>query len=352
MNNTIYQAINLCINKNIPFIAYLLPQETNVVFFSNPTNQENHSEQIFINTFANEQNDSVIINKELNANDTIKLYSNSNSFPEAHIKPWSINTDFDSYNKQISEITSRLKLEHGKTVLSRVSCGLSDNIDWGSVFFQYIEQFPLTFRYIYFTQETGCWIGASPEVLIDYKSGEREFSTMALAGTRSILETSTQWDAKNKEEHDYVTDYIYNTLSSLGLNVTIHPAENLRFGDIEHLCHRITSTFNNLSFLKILSKLSPTPALAGYPIKTALEDILQYEKHPRYCYGGYIALKNQSGFRAYVNFRGAHFDKETYCIYSGGGITAESVAMTEWNEAESKIFKLKQILGNISSQNY
>ena len=134
----------------------------------------------------------------------------------------------------------------------------------------------------------------------------------------------------------------------MGLNVTIHPVENLKFGNIEHLCHRITSTFNNLSFLEILSKLSPTPALAGYPIRTALEDIRRYERHPRYCYGGYIALKNESGFRAYVNFRGAHFDKETYCIYSGGGITAESNAHAEWDEAESKIFKLKQILGNIS----
>ena len=62
MNNTIYQAINLCINKNIPFIAYLLPEEKDIVFFSNPTNKKNHSEQIFINTFANEQNDPIIIN--------------------------------------------------------------------------------------------------------------------------------------------------------------------------------------------------------------------------------------------------------------------------------------------------
>lgn len=351
MNNTIYQAINLCINKNIPFIAYLLPQGTNIVFFSNPTNKVNHTEQIFINTFANEQSDPIIINKELNAVDTIKHYSNSSLFPEAYIKPWSTNTDFDSYSKQISEITSRLKLEHGKTVLSRVSCGLSNDINWGSVFFRYIEQFPLTFRYIYFTQQTGCWIGASPEILIDYKSGEREFSTMALAGTRSILKSSLQWDTKNIEEHDFVTDYIYNTLSSLGLNVKIHPVENLRFGDIEHLCHRITSTFDKLSFLEILSKLSPTPALAGYPIRAALEDIEQYEKHPRYCYGGYIALKNELGFKAYVNFRGAHFDKETYCIYSGGGITSESDVHSEWNEAESKISKLKQILCDISSLN-
>ena len=348
MNNTIYQAINLCINKNIPFIAYLLPEEKDIVFFSNPTNKKNHSEQIFINTFANEQNDPIIINKELNAADTIKVYSNSNPFPNARIKPWCTNTDFDSYNKQISEIALRLKLEQGKTVLSKVLCGLSNNINWGLAFFQYIEQFPLTFRYIYFTHETGCWIGASPEILIDHKSGEQVFSTMALAGTRPIPKTSAQWDAKNVEEHDYVTNYIYNILSSLGLNVTIHPVENLKFGNIEHLCHRITSTFNNLSFLEILSKLSPTPALAGYPIRTALEDIRRHEKHPRYCYGGYIALKNESGFRAYVNFRGAHFDKETYCIYSGGGITAESNALAEWDEAESKIFKLKQILGNIS----
>ena len=346
-NKTIHQAINLCIQKNIPFVAYILPGNNFVNFFSNPTNST-HNTTFYVNLFGEKQSKPVAISNELNAIETIKEFQYSSVFPSAQILPWKDSTDFESYCNQVMLITSYLKKHKGKIVLSRVLSGNALNIDWAKVALSYFEKFPSTFRYIYFTQETGCWLGASPEILISHKKSASTFETMSLAGTRKVSSNNQPWDIKNIEEHNYVTDYIVSTLESLGLTVSIHNAENLNYGTIEHLCHRITSSFNNIPYLEILNKLSPTPALAGYPLNEALDVISKIEEHPRICYGGYVALDDHENFISYVNFRGGHFNSNKYCLYSGGGIVSDSIAELEWEETNAKISSLKHIIDNFS----
>lgn len=347
MNDTIHQAINICIKKNIPFVAYILPNQSNWDFFSNPSTNINCNTKFIINTFEQHFANPLEINAELNAIETIKLLKDSEIFPYAKITPWDKSTDFCYYNASLNNLISTLKENGGKVVISRTICNSALNFNWAKISEEYFKCFPSTFRYIYFTQETGCWLGASPEILIDYNANDTTFTTMSLAGTRKA--NNQPWDNKNIEEHDYVTEYIHKTLNSMGLKVTIHQAKNLSFGDIEHLCHIITSTFEPYHFIDILKRLSPTPALAGYPMDSALKSISCIEEHPRYCYGGYVALSNKLGFKAYVNFRGVHFNQYNYCIYSGGGITAKSNIHEEWAETESKIKKLKDIIDKFTS---
>ena len=40
--------------------------------------------------------------------------------------------------------------------------------------------------------------------------------------------------------------------------------------------------------------------------------------------------------KAYVNLRCAQFSENAYCIYAGGGVTAESDAESEWSETSAK----------------
>ena len=58
---------------------------------------------------------------------------------------------------------------------------------------------------------------------------------------------------------------------------------------------------------------------------------------------------------AYVNLRCAMAAKTekgyTYNIYSGGGITAESIAADEWDEAVSKVRPLNEIIKGKVSDN-
>ncbi|MDE6026945.1 MAG: chorismate-binding protein, partial [Muribaculaceae bacterium] len=65
--------------------------------------------------------------------------------------------------------------------------------------------FPDAMVFCFFTPQSGLWIGASPELLLQ-KSDDSLF-TMALAGTR-LADTQKAWDEKNIEEQKMVANYI------------------------------------------------------------------------------------------------------------------------------------------------
>ena len=81
---------------------------------------------------------------------------------------------------------------------------------------------------------------------------------MALAGT--LRDNTSEWDEKNIEEHDYVTRFILDVFASLGIEAAVSGAEDVRFGSIRHLCHRITAHYSG-PIIPLLNALSPTPAL-------------------------------------------------------------------------------------------
>lgn len=344
----IKKAITLCMAQNVPFITYLFPGNDEVIFFSNPSLTDGEAEEsVTVSFFGKDNPDMVTLRRELNVNETITAFADKKALDEPEIKPWPLSTEYMQYRAQVHRIVNRLSHRGGKTVLSRVICGkTTSDTDWADIASRYFDKYPDTFRYLYYTAETGCWLGASPELLLEHNSDEKTFSTMALAGTRSIDEDDNDWDKKNIEEHNYVTDYIVKTLENLGIKVDVSPAENLKYGNIEHLCHHITAHLNDNmpSFNDIMQQLSPTPALAGYPVEQAISDINEFEVHPRHCYGGFIAVTDSKGLHAYVNLRCVHFDTHNYCIYAGGGLTANSIDTTEWNETESKSATLRALL--------
>ena len=343
MRKDIYQAINLCITKGIPFVAYQHPNQSEVEFFSNPTGQNNPI-KFYISFFSQKDENPLTIYCELNSIETIFYCNNINTNHKPKIKPFDISTDFESYEKNINNIVSILKESRGKVVISKVICEEHRITDWANIAKKYFCNFDNTFRYIYYTPQTGCWLGASPEIIISKEANSEKYKTMALAGTR-IKNSQSEWDSKNIAEHNYVTDYIINSMKELGLTTIVHDAENVSFGDIEHLCHRIEIHENKpIAPITLATHLSPTPALAGYPLTDALSLINKFENHQRLCYGGFIALETEDKFCAYVNLRCVHFDQNNFCIYSGGGITKDSNAKDEWRETELKISKLKDIL--------
>lgn len=322
-----------------------MPNEAYINFFSNPTESFRSNTKFYVNFFADKSTTPIFINKEFNIDETIKLFKDSSPLPKPLIEPHTNSTTFESYRVKIAKIISLLNNIDGKIVLSRSICGKAIVLDWGQIALEYFDKFPATFRYIYYTKQTGCWIGASPEIIFKHKKTENAFETMSLAGTRKISSNRDKtWDKKNTEEHNYVTHYIVDILGNLGLTPTVHQSENISFGTIEHLCNRITSTLNDKQPIDVITALSPTPALAGYPVDFAIDNINLLEEHPRYCYGGYVAIEDNDNFNAYVNLRCVHFNSENYCLYSGGGITIDSNVNEEWNETESKSNVLTQIL--------
>lgn len=329
-------AIDKCVREHIPFIAYSFPGNTNINIYCNPGLKpiKDLSRSAIVRTFDGRS--SIRICDELSY---LELLNNSNEEENSlvdEVSAFEKSTEKDVYITKISQLIERLKNRGGKTVFSMVRAKTSVRIDVKIAVSNFFDHFPETFRFVYYTHETGSWIGATPELLLDYQNNHRDFLTMSLAGTRKFG-TIGEWDKKNRDEHDYVTGFIVECLEAHGYNPIVGDAETLPYRNIEHLCHRITVPCGDKDDLyAIMNELSPTPALCGYPKELAMADIAEMEEHQRVCYGGYVAISDDDGLHAYVNLRSAHFSPRGYCVYGGGGVTAQSTPEGEWEEAMQK----------------
>ena len=345
-------AATLCLKHHIPFVLYRAPGEK-FSFFSNPnisstTNNDSHRFRIIMwnKTYA----DAVIINNELNEIETIDFLEEKKfqAHEEAEITPWPNSTSYSQYETQISNTISNLKKRSGKTVISRV---ITEDITfspqkWLEVIGRIFNDNPTAMCCLYYTSETGAWICASPELLLDANIEQHKFYTIALAGTRrKMSNTNSKWSDKDIMEHRIVKDFIGNCLTSLGSSLYISETETYATGEIEHLRTVFEGNIpNGLTVEKILDNLNPTPALCGYPTDTALKEIKATEIHLRYCYGGYISIETTSRVQAFVNIRCAHFNDKRITLYAGSGIMPESTPEGEWVETEAKFSAIgKQI---------
>lgn len=252
-------------------------------------------------------------------------------------------TPWGDYEMAVVRVTELLRQTSGKVVISRQKILSDRRIDY-SLIAECIrcmfKTYKNAFRAIYYTPTTGAWCVCSPELLlsVDKKSGE--FHTVALAGTRP-KEISGDWDKKNIREHFLVVRYIDNTLRSIGLLPSIGAMETMVTGSLQHILTRITGNIKDcerfVNAMEIMDVLHPTPAICGYPVGWAKGIIAEVETHDRECYGGYIAIDDDSMLLAHVNLRSFAFSPGMCCFWGGGGIMPESSPASEWAEASLKI---------------
>lgn len=224
-----------------------------------------------------------------------------------------------------------------KVVAARVSLE-KESIDLTQFFNLLCKRYPSAFVFLFFTPQSGCWIGASPELLLA-KRGNRLF-TVALAGTRRAASPGP-WDQKNIEEQRVVAEYICGVLDNHGIGAECSDPFTAEAGPVEHIKNEITgiiSSENNLSMITdLLLDLSPTPALCGFPKKEALAIISENEVFSRAFYGGFCGPVDKVGdFSFFVNLRSMWVRHEDYAIFTGGGITRFSDSESEWMETEKK----------------
>ncbi len=343
-SDKIREVVSIALKSNAIFALYVMPDEDEVHFVASKNvcmYDEHRGNGFFINSFNNAYGMPVLIPDELSLDDAACYFKESEAKMVSLINPVESSTDRGVYIERTKNVIAGLRNDGGKAVISRVIGGDASSVDWIDVVQKYFSAYKSTFRYIYNTPLTGKWFGASPEILLKREASTDVIQTMALAGTRRCSEGD--WDDKNVEEHNYVTEYIVSKLKSLGIKPDVGPSENVGFGSIEHLCHRIIAKYSG-PIISVANALSPTPALAGFPLDRALEYIRYAEMHPRYCYGGYIGCRSGSGEYIYVNLRCCHFDNRRYCIYAGGGITGKSDAALEWMETDAKSEFLRDLL--------
>lgn len=247
-------------------------------------------------------------------------------------------TSREDYDAEVTGIIRDLRdMEHGKVVASRVVVKEA-SVDLAERFLDFCDSYPENFIFCFSTPATGCWIGASPELLLEGREGRIE--SMALAGTR-VAGTPGEWDAKNREEQSIVTDYIARVFQRNGLTPERGETFTKVSGSIEHICTPVTgvlSSDRDFELSGLLRDLSPTPALCGNPKEFALEEIRKYEKFDRGCYGGFCGpFRSAEDFRFNVVLRCASVSERRYALYVGGGITSASDPASEWTETNLKL---------------
>ncbi len=280
----------------------------------------------------------------------------------------------DSPNKQewknlfVETLKHLDRHDYEKIVLARKSIlNFSQPLDPLTLIEQLKHDTPNCFHFCFSPQKGKAFLGASPERL--YKRSENNIKTEAIAGTRprgrmpeedKQLETELLSASKDAREHQYVVDFIKKSLDPICVNLNNNNKPHiLKLNVGHHLITHFDGTLqNNIpveSFAsrldhKILSRLHPTPAVAGTPQDTALAYINKHEPFDRGLYAAPVGYVGYDITEFIVAIRSGLVQDRQLSIYAGAGIVTESKCDDEWNEIENKIGSFIKIFRNEPSK--
>ena len=255
---------------------------------------------------------------------------------------------FDSYQSSFDCFMAPLRRgEAQKLVLSRRHVILQeDELSPAKAFEQACLTNPNAYVYLLHTTRTGTWLGSTPELILS--GNQSAWHTVALAGTKPIVNGTEQpWDSKNKQEQEYVAQYVKAQLEHYGVDPTVKGPIDISAGKVTHLVSHFDFEMEDRSRLgDLLKLLHPTPAVCGTPKEYAFQFITGQEPHSREYYSGFVGqLDPQGQTNLYVNLRCMHIEDRCCTLYAGGGLLATSKLQEEWSETENKMQTMKALLG-------
>ncbi|MGK0388277.1 MAG: isochorismate synthase [Maribacter sp.] len=212
------------------------------------------------------------------------------------------------------------------------------------LFIRLKEQYPFAFIYLVNIPNLGCWMGATPEILLtDHdKIGE----TVALAGTRP-LSSEEDWDKKEVVEQQMVERYMANILINRKKSFQKIGPFTVKAGRVMHLKTKFRFPLES-NWKDVAMDIHPSPAVCGLPKEKAKTFILKTEPHERGYYCGFLGPVNMQGKTdLYVNLRCMQVFNDTFALYVGGGITSGSVPHKELNETTWKSRTLSDIIEEV-----
>lgn len=202
---------------------------------------------------------------------------------------------------------------------------------------------------LWWTAETGLWLVATPEVLLE--SDDHRWYTMALAGTEAwenqqAVADIERWSNKNRHEQQLVADEVARCLQPYADSLEASPTYPCRAGNVMHLRTDFSFTLRTSATpYHIIKDLHPTPAVCGVPHHEALRAILQAEAEPRRYYAGFSGMLTPKGStHFYVSLRCLSMNDTSLTLYAGGGLLRSSCEAEEWEETERKLQTMLQVL--------
>ena len=218
------------------------------------------------------------------------------------------------------------------------------------LFYKACEMYPRLFIALVETPQTGCWLTATPEILLDGKA--QDWRTIALAGTMKLEgdqlngegETLT-WSTKNIQEQRIVATYITECLEQFTGDFREEGPRTVRAANLVHL--RSDFTFKlaaNEHIGDVLQALHPTPAVCGLPKREAFNFIVKNEHTPRRYYSGFMGPLQMDDTHLYVSLRCMNIEGDKCHLYAGGGLLKDSTEEQEWQETEAKMETMKRLI--------
>ncbi|MBZ4033463.1 isochorismate synthase [Flavobacterium sp. 17A] len=339
--------------QNLPFVLYSKPNTDRYIGILQKNNTlhqvSDYSEKGFV--FASFDEKQLILIPE-NESEIVTSEKIATSFEPIEIDD--LNFDAEAkfqYEYLVAQGIQAIKNEEfKKVVLSRSEEVSLAEFDFIETFQHLVQLYPATFCYCFFHPKIGLWMGATPEKLL--KANENAFETMALAGTqKDNKETEIVWQQKEKDEQQFVTDFIVKRLREFTASVVVSEPYSLKAGSIWHIKTDISGVLKENSTLEeVIDTLHPTPAVCGLPKKKSKTFILENENYDRTFYTGFLGELNSTfaGENAssdlFVNLRCMQIQEEKAILYMGCGITKESIPEKEWEESVNKSMTMKRVL--------
>ena len=253
--------------------------------------------------------------------------------------------DFANYHSQLEADNFR------KIVLARCADEkMGEKVEPMDLFYRACEMYPRMFIALVETEKSGCWLTATPEILLDGKGND--WRTIALAGTMKLEgeqldgegETLT-WNTKNIQEQRIVATYITECLEQFTGNFREEGPRTVRAANLVHLRSDFTFKLEDNNHIgDILNTLHPTPAVCGLPKREAFQFIVKNEHSPRRYYSGFMGPLGATETHLYVSLRCMNIDGDTCHLYAGGGLLKDSVEEQEWLETEAKMETMRRLL--------
>lgn len=263
----------------------------------------------------------------------------------------SYHIDFSSFHAQLQQGAFR------KIVLARCADEALLPVEPETLFLRACERYPRMFIALVSTPQSGVWLMATPEILLDREADT--WRTIALAGTMTLegdqLEgegETVRWSTKNIEEQRIVATYVAECLERFTTDFQEEGPRTVRAANLVHLRSDFTFSLPSDDHLgDLLMALHPTPAVCGLPKREAFDFIVRNEHTPRRYYSGFTGPLNMSVTHhplpvthLYVSLRCMNIDRNVCHLYAGGGLLKDSVEEQEWLETEAKMETMRSLL--------
>lgn len=370
-SDILYRLQNKCLNDNIPFVTYCLPKQKEVItmiqYKSSPLKlksieQINERSGFVIAPFYEDpayplyflEPDIQIYGHDVNVEifENLKEINTPAASSETHEYYAAAR---DEFMEEVIQIKNTIReKEIDKAVLSRIQLIENGNqTEALEIFYALCEKYPRAFKYIFNIPGAGCWLGATPEPLVEII--DKKVQTVSLAGTQylnGIPADEVQWKSKEKEEQQIVTDFIEDKIINFGITEyekqgpINQPAANL-----VHLKSVFTFNSSNLKgkIGEFISVLHPTPSVCGLPRRKAYEFITRLERHNREYYSGFLGPVNiNDSTHVFVNLRCMKMLPDKFALFVGAGITSGSDPESEWEETRHKLMTMLNVINSLN----